>query len=88
MDRSAIKKLSSVIWPKVIPIFDKLNRNAEVSELFRSVPKVFRSLYDFHDYIQNEFIGTEPIDYLEFGTAEGNTIRHWAIVRRSIVLRS
>jgi hypothetical protein len=76
---AAIKTLSSIVWPEPISLFDKLNRNAEVSKLLRSQKRVFPTFYDLYDYIQSDVIGNEPFDYLEFGVFEGNSIREWAV---------
>jgi O-methyltransferase len=37
----------------------------------------FESRYDLYQYINNEIIKNGSIDYLEFGVAEGNTMRDW-----------
>lgn len=37
----------------------------------------FESRYDLYRYINNEIVQNGPIDYLEFGVAEGGSMRDW-----------
>jgi hypothetical protein len=39
---------------------------------------VFDLRTDMYDYLQAKHIGTDPIDYLEFGVYEGGSIARWA----------
>lgn len=38
---------------------------------------IFDVRTDMYDYVQREFIGDQPIDYLEFGVYEGGSIKRW-----------
>lgn len=73
------KRLASRIYPFSLPIVDRINRIptfVKFVEEHKDAP-VFRTRSDLYRYVA-DMIGPAPIDYLEFGVHQGESIREWA----------
>jgi hypothetical protein len=69
------------IFPKYIKLFDTINRNTEFFNFkTRNPPEKIIAINDrfgIHDHVFSK-IGNVPIDYLEFGVYEGESLFYWA----------
>ncbi len=39
--------------------------------------KDFKSRYELYEYMNSRYLGNPPVEYLEFGVAEGASLRAW-----------
>lgn len=72
-------ELAALVFPRYVRLLDQLNYNALVARWLahnRTLP-VFKDRLAFYRYIQTEHVGDAPIDYLEFGVYQGESIRQW-----------
>ena len=44
---------------------------------------LFERRFALYDYLNAEVIGSQPIDYLEFGVFKGDTIKYWSEINSS-----
>jgi O-methyltransferase len=82
--RKNIRKVAAALYPRHLTAFDVLNANVDFeafgrtarlkAELFPDRTALFRWL--------NESLNDQPIDYLEFGVAAGDSIRLWSGLNR------
>jgi O-methyltransferase len=73
------KRLASTIYPLSLPFVDRLNRIPTFAKFVarhRNQP-VFATRAELYRYIADT-IGQVPIDYLEFGVHQGDSIRQWS----------
>jgi len=76
------KNLLSKFFPKHIDLFEQINNNVLFQTCIKSkssncVSITIQSKSDYFKFINKEIIKNEPIDYLEFGVYEGDTIIDW-----------
>ena len=77
----ANKKLALVLYPKRLNLFDRLNNNVlfwkmlkeKKSKSYKQVKHITVNHYDYFKHLQENFFD-EPIDYLEFGVFQGESI--------------
>ena len=72
-EQFATSGLSPSYRIEVLNLFLEFGKWLETNEL---VVK-FETRYDLYRYINHEIVQNGPIDYLEFGVAEGKSIRYW-----------
>ncbi len=73
------KRLASAIYPFSLPFVDRLNRIPTFASFVgrhRSQP-IFATRGELYRHIA-DLIGQVPIDYLEFGVHQGDSIRDWS----------
>lgn len=73
------KRLVSMVYPCNFAIIDRINRIPAFMNFVkkhRGVP-IFRERIDLYRYVAG-LIGEAPIDYLEFGVHQGESIRAWS----------
>ncbi len=46
--------------------------------------RIFDSRYEMYDYINNDVVGSDTIDYLEFGVYQGASIRYWLKLNKNM----
>lgn len=76
------RRLATLLYPKRIPLFEKLNKNLLFNEVIQghfSNAQEFAvgDRYALYDHVNRQIIGGGPIQYLEFGVWEGASIRKW-----------
>lgn len=77
------KRVIGCIYPRRSGLIDRLNRVpgfVDFARTNRNVP-LFEHREAMYDWLERE-IGTDPIDYLEFGVSAGNSIRYWSSVNQ------
>jgi hypothetical protein len=80
-------KLAASLFPRYLPFLDKLNRNALVAKWISDNRKqlaVFDHKRDLHAYVNEHLCGNGPVDYLEFGVFQGETIRMWSAMNKHV----
>ncbi len=74
------KKLAARVFRRPSMLIEQINQNAKVARWIREqsgkVP-AFADRNAIYAHIAERHIGSEPIDYLEFGVREGGTMRRW-----------
>ncbi len=76
---SARKTIAACILPRYSNVVEKLNWNARWMATVKSahgVPR-FRDRKELHAFVHQTYCGREPIDYLEFGVYQGDSLRFW-----------
>lgn len=79
------KEVVGFLFPSYIRVLDLANYNAR----FRSWASRHKGVRQFasremmYDYIQDEFLTGQAIDFLEFGVYKGASIRHWCSLNRA-----
>ncbi|HEY7305495.1 MAG TPA: class I SAM-dependent methyltransferase [Bryobacteraceae bacterium] len=84
---SAKKALTGMIFPKYSTLLDKVNWNARWLETVRkasSVPQ-FQYRRELHSFVNETRFngGADPVDYLEFGVYQGESLRMWANLNKN-----
>ena len=79
------RKIASLLVGRHHAIFHKIGYASTFESYFKTVPcsgPVFPERYverkSIHEFIASEVIKNEPVDYLEFGVFEGESIRWWS----------
>lgn len=72
-ERFATSGLSPSYRVELLNLFLEFGKWLETNEL--SV--TFETRYDLYHYLNNEIVKNGPIDYLEFGVADGKSMRDW-----------
>lgn len=78
--RKNIRKVAAALYPKHLTAFDVLNANVDFEAFGRTArlnAKRFPDRISLFHWL-NEFLYDQPIDYLEFGVAAGDSMRIWA----------
>jgi O-methyltransferase len=72
------RSLAAAVVPHPIDLFDKLNWNARVSLWLSQHPDLpsFKDRFGVYDYVGQQ-IGSQPIDFLEFGVFRGESFKYW-----------
>jgi len=79
------KRIASIFFRTYSDTLDRINR----TPLFMDFIKKHADLavasdeLKLHEYIHTQFIGSSPIDYLEFGVFHGASIRRWSQMNAS-----
>ncbi|MEI9889074.1 MAG: TylF/MycF/NovP-related O-methyltransferase [Rhizomicrobium sp.] len=79
MSRHFKHRVANLLYPRYLQITDQANYNALVTKWIKDnkhLP-VFDSRLAFYEYIQARYIGTDSIDYLEFGVFQGESLSQW-----------
>ena len=82
MDVTFRKKLSTLVLPRYSPLLDRLNWNARwmaTVQQYAACP-TFATREAMYQHVHTTHLGdsAQPIDYLEFGVFEGESLKHWA----------
>src|SRR5664280_2412353 len=76
--RMTLKKtIAALLFPRYSAFIDKLNWNAKwmtTVEAARDVP-IYQTRLELHRFVQSRETG--PIDYMEFGVFQGESLRWW-----------
>jgi O-methyltransferase len=74
------KSVAAAFYPKRLTIFDRLNANVDFQAFDRAARTQARRFSEKAALYRwlNEYLHQEPIDYLEFGVAAGDSIRAWS----------
>ena len=73
-----LKRIASIIWPKHSIIIERLNNNALTKKFSEKINAIRLSdSISLYVYLNENLLKNAAIDYLEFGTAEGGTIKAW-----------
>ncbi len=76
------RRLATLLYPRRIPLFEKLNKNLLFNEVIQQHFSRAREFgvgdrFALYDYVNREVVGGGAIQYLEFGVWEGASIRKW-----------
>jgi len=74
------KTLASILYPKKIEVFDRLNTNTLfVKEVLNrsDQSRHFENREEMYNFLHEKYIKNNQFDYLEFGVFEGAAIRKW-----------
>ncbi len=76
------RRLASLLYPRRIPLFEKLNKNLLFNDVIKqyfakAAEFPYGQRYQLYDFVNTRIVGGEPICYLEFGVWEGASIRKW-----------
>jgi hypothetical protein len=86
-DISRKKTLAATFFPQYSSFLDKLNWNARWLETVRKARGVplFESRDELHSFISKTYFGggADPVDYLEFGVYQGESLRMWSDLNRN-----
>jgi len=70
--------MAGMIFPKYSLLLDQLNHNAALDKWIADTDMpVFPERAALHQFVA-EMISGAPVDYLEFGVFQGDSIRMWA----------
>ncbi len=85
------KSLAAAFFPKYSSFLDKLNWNARWLDSVRNASGVplFEHRHELHSFINDTYFrrGADPIDYLEFGVYQGDSIRMWTDLNKNPLSR-
>lgn len=79
------KKLAALFWPRYSLAADTINYNAKVRNWIKTYGKLVDKFPDkasLFKHLSENLIGNKPIDYLEFGVAEGRSMQRWVSLNR------
>lgn len=72
------RDIASVLYPRAIPILDVLNGHARLNRWLKSqAAPAFEDRFLLYDHIKSRYLGSEAINYLEFGVHNGDSFRRW-----------
>jgi len=77
--RKHARNLASVLYRKRLTVFDRLNANVEFNAFARdatSEANCFPDRVSLYRWL-SDYLRDEPIDFLEFGVADGASIKVW-----------
>ena len=80
-----LRQLAGSCYRRRIRSFDKLNENVD---FFATIPSLFSSAERaadrtaLHRYVNDVTLHNAPLDYLEFGVFEGDSLRQWLQMNR------
>jgi len=77
-ERFATSGLSPSYRIELLNLFLEFGKWLEINE----VSLIFKTRYELYQYINNKIFENGPIDYLEFGVAEGESMRDWVQLNR------
>jgi O-methyltransferase len=75
------KKIASLLFPKYSLVLDQVNGNAAFRKWVRQIPDtvpVFPDRPEFEAALCEKYVGTGPINYVEFGVHTGGSITRWS----------
>jgi len=77
--RKHIRKVAAALYPKHLTSLDLLNANVDFEAFSRAVRTNAKRFPDRSSLFHwlNESLSDQPIDYLEFGVAAGDSMRIW-----------
>jgi len=77
------RKVASALYRWPVPMIETLNAHARLAGWLKaqSAPS-FDDRFALYDHVQAEYLGAEPIDYLEFGVHRGESFRRWLEIHR------
>lgn len=84
MKRPPLRKLASHLLKKPSRILGEVNSNATMLEWSKQhrTPHIYNTRFALYDHV-NAHIGSDTIDYLEFGVFKGESILRWADIHRN-----
>src|SRR4051812_19527823 len=71
-----VRTLAATLYPKPVKLFDALNQNARLHGLVKQwsdIPRL-EDRYALYRHLIASHVGSEPIDFLEFGVYRGESI--------------
>lgn len=72
------RDLATIFYPRPLPILETLNGHARLNGwLKQQNAPVLAERFQLYDYIRETYLGSEPIEYLEFGVHQGESFRRW-----------
>lgn len=76
----SLRDISSFVFREPSKILREINSNALMDKWLSNNPaeRIFENRLQIYDYINNSICSQEPIDYLEFGVAQGDSINYWS----------
>jgi Methyltransferase domain len=84
MVKSARRVAAATLYPRRLAIFDRLNANADFRSFVRQATtkaNCFSNRILLYQWL-NQYLKEQPIDYLEFGVAAGDSIKMWSELSR------
>jgi hypothetical protein len=79
------RDLAALLFPRPSKILDILNNNAKLNKWIRgNKSKVFENRFSLYEYIQENYIKSSKIQYLEFGVYRGESINKWVDINKNI----
>ena len=77
--------MASSVFHKPSKILTELNSNALMAEWSsrHHVDNVFENRFQLYDYVNSTMLGSESIDYLEFGVFEGQSLFKWSDINNN-----
>lgn len=78
------KRLVSKVYPVSLNIVDRMNRIPTFVDFLEAQGDVptFATRFALYDHV-SKLVGAGPIDYLEFGVHQGESIRYWAQINQA-----
>lgn len=73
------KKIVATVFPRYSLILDQVNRNALVNAWIRKNSQTprFATREDMYKFINERYVGTQQMDFFEFGVFEGASLFAW-----------
>lgn len=73
-------KIASFFWPKRFEIVELLNVLPEIKKwaMQHRIDTQFSDRSQYFAFLNEIVVGTEPIDFLEFGVYRGDSLKEWA----------
>ena len=72
------RDIASLVYPRPSNAIETLNGHAKLNRwLSRNRAPSFKQRFELYDFVEQEHIKGQPIEYLEFGVHEGASIRKW-----------
>jgi hypothetical protein len=75
------RDLASLFYRRPLPMVEMLNGHARLNRWLKAqdAPR-FNERFELYDHVRDKYLGSEPIDYLEFGVHQGESFRRWLMI--------
>lgn len=85
MDRFSPRAIASALYPRYSDLMHRVNCNGMLTEWVARYEPIqrFNHRFELYRHIQDHYVSTKPIDYLEFGVYQGASIREWTQIHQN-----
>ena len=78
------RDIATLVYPQPSNIVETLNGHAKLNKWLRkNLAPTFKHRFELYNFVEQEYIKGEKIQYLEFGVHEGESIKKWTDIHRN-----